>query len=45
MYNISSANYNIRMSLLVERKENHTEFIRPRKTRIEHLLASKVWDE
>ena len=32
-------------SLLVVRKENHTEFIRPRKTRIEHLLASKVWDE
>jgi 3',5'-cyclic AMP phosphodiesterase CpdA len=32
-------------SLLLERKEHHTEFIRPRKTRIEHLLASKVWDE
>jgi 3',5'-cyclic AMP phosphodiesterase CpdA len=32
-------------SLLVERKEHHTEFIRPRKTRIEHLLASAVWDE
>ncbi len=36
---------NLEKSLLVERKENHTEFIRPRKTRIEHLLASKVWDE
>ena len=32
-------------SLLLERKEHHTEFIRPRKTRIEHLLASEVWDE
>ena len=32
-------------SLLLERKEHHTEFIRPRKTRIEHLLASAVWDE
>ncbi|MFX1457302.1 MAG: metallophosphoesterase family protein [Promethearchaeota archaeon] len=32
-------------SLLLERKEHHTEFIRPRKTRIEHLLASSVWDE
>ena len=32
-------------ALLLERKENHTEFIRPRKARIEHLLASKVWDE
>ncbi|MFX0022721.1 MAG: metallophosphoesterase family protein [Candidatus Hermodarchaeota archaeon] len=32
-------------TLLLERKEHHTEFIRPRKTRIEHLLASAVWDE
>jgi len=32
-------------TLLLERKEHHTEFIRPRKTRIEHLLASSVWDE
>jgi 3',5'-cyclic AMP phosphodiesterase CpdA len=32
-------------SLLLERKKHHTEFIRPRKTRIEHLLASEVWDE
>ncbi|MCK4778733.1 MAG: metallophosphoesterase [Candidatus Lokiarchaeota archaeon] len=36
---------NLEKSLLVERKEHHTEFIRPRKTRIEHLLASAVWDE
>jgi len=36
---------NLEKSLLVERKEHHTEFIRPRKTRIEHLLASSVWDE
>jgi len=36
---------NLKKSLLLERKEHHTEFIRPRKTRIEHLLASEVWDE
>ncbi len=36
---------NLKKTLLLERKEHHTEFIRPRKTRIEHLLASKVWDE
>ncbi|MBY8990782.1 MAG: metallophosphoesterase [Candidatus Lokiarchaeota archaeon] len=36
---------NLEKSLLVERKAHHTEFIRPRKTRIEHLLASEVWDE
>jgi Icc protein len=36
---------NLEETLLLERKENHTEFIRPRKTRIEHLLASAVWDE
>ncbi len=36
---------NLEKSLLLERKEHHTEFIRPRKTRIEHLLASAVWDE
>jgi len=32
-------------SLLLDRKANLTEFMRPRKTRIEHLLASSVWDE
>ena len=36
---------NLEKHLLLERKEHHTEFIRPRKTRIEHLLASKVWDD
>jgi len=36
---------NLEETLLLERKEHHTEFIRPRKTRIEHLLASEVWDE
>jgi len=36
---------NLEKSLLLERKEHHTEFIRPRKARIEHLLSSKVWDE
>jgi len=36
---------NLKKNLLLERKEHHTEFIRPRKTRIEHLLASAVWDE
>ncbi len=32
-------------SLLLEKKENHIKFLRPRKSRIEHLLASSVWDE
>jgi 3',5'-cyclic AMP phosphodiesterase CpdA len=36
---------NLEETLLMERKEHHTEFIRPRKTRIEHLLTSAVWDE
>jgi 3',5'-cyclic AMP phosphodiesterase CpdA len=39
------ASTTLEKSLLLERKEHHTEFIRPRKTRIEHLLASPVWDE
>lgn len=43
VYMVSSVN--LEKSLLLERKEHHTEFIRPRKTRIEHLLASAVWDE
>ncbi|MFX1344667.1 MAG: metallophosphoesterase family protein [Promethearchaeota archaeon] len=43
VYMVNSSNLN--EALLLERKENHTEFIRSRKTRIEHLLASKVWDE
>lgn len=32
-------------SLLLERRENRTKFVRPRKTRIEHLLKSSVWDD
>jgi hypothetical protein len=32
-------------SLLLERKEGHTRFVRPRRTRIEHLLRSEVWDD
>ena len=43
VYMVNSTN--LKRGLLVERKEHHTEFIRPRKTRIEHLLASAVWDE
>lgn len=36
---------NLEKHLLLERKEHRTEFVRPRKTRIEHLLASEVWDD
>ncbi|MFX0033046.1 MAG: metallophosphoesterase family protein [Candidatus Hodarchaeota archaeon] len=36
---------NLKRSLLLERKEGHTKFVRPRRTRIEHLLTSAVWDE
>jgi predicted phosphodiesterase len=36
---------NLEKHLLLERKEHQTEFVRPRKTRIEHLLASEVWDD
>jgi 3',5'-cyclic AMP phosphodiesterase CpdA len=36
---------NLEPALLLERKENHTKFIRPRRTRIEHLLSSEVWDD
>ncbi|MFX1503374.1 MAG: metallophosphoesterase family protein [Promethearchaeota archaeon] len=43
VYMVNSTN--LEETLLLERKENHTEFIRPRKTRIEHLIASAVWDE
>jgi len=31
--------------LLLQRKKNHTDFMRARKSRIDHLLASEVWDE
>jgi 3',5'-cyclic AMP phosphodiesterase CpdA len=43
VYMINSTN--LEKSLLLERKAHHTEFRRSRKTRIEHLLASEVWDE
>ena len=32
-------------TLLLEKQDGHTNFIRPRKTRIEHLLSSSVWDD
>jgi len=32
-------------NLLLERKANRTKFVRPRRTRIEHLLSSPVWDD
>ena len=32
-------------SLLLERREGHTKFVRPRRTRIEHLMQSSVWDD
>jgi len=32
-------------SLLLERKDDRTKFVRPRRTRIEHLLKSEVWDD
>ena len=32
-------------TLLLERKLSRTKFVRPRRTRIEHLLSSSVWDD
>jgi len=32
-------------TLLLEKQDGNTNFIRPRKTRIEHLLNSAVWDD
>ena len=32
-------------SLLLERREGRTKFVRPRRTRIEHLMKSSVWDD
>ncbi|MHA1913525.1 MAG: metallophosphoesterase family protein [Promethearchaeota archaeon] len=43
VYMVKSTNFE--KHLLLERKDSRTEFIRPRKTRIEHLLASEVWDD
>ncbi|MFX0075971.1 MAG: metallophosphoesterase family protein [Candidatus Hermodarchaeota archaeon] len=36
---------NLKRSLLLERKSSRTKFVRPRRTRIEHLLSSDVWDD
>jgi 3',5'-cyclic AMP phosphodiesterase CpdA len=36
---------NLEKHLLLERRDSRTKFIRPRRTRIEHLLSSAVWDE
>lgn len=36
---------NLKRSLLLERKSSRTKFVRPRRTRIEHLMNSNVWDE
>jgi len=36
---------NLERSLLLERKLSRTKFVRPRRTRIEHLLSSDVWDD
>jgi len=30
--------------LLLKREANHTKFVRPRRTRIEHLLNSEIWN-
>ena len=35
---------NLEKNLLLERKRSRTKFVRPRRTRIEHLLSSEVWD-
>ncbi len=36
---------NLERALLLERKVSRTTFVRPRRTRIEHLLSSSVWDD
>jgi 3',5'-cyclic AMP phosphodiesterase CpdA len=43
VYMVNSTN--LEEHLLLERKEHRTKFVRPRRTRIEHLLSSAVWDE
>jgi predicted phosphodiesterase len=35
----------LKKTLLLERKDDSTKFVRPRRTRIEHLLKSEVWDD
>jgi Icc protein len=42
VYMVSSID--LEKTLLLERREGYTRFIRPRRTRIEHLLSSLVWD-
>ena len=42
VYMVSSVD--LEKTLLLERREGYTRFIRPRRTRIEHLLSSLVWD-
>ncbi len=32
-------------TLLLERREGQTKFVRPRRTRLDHLLKSTVWDD
>jgi Icc protein len=36
---------NLKRTLLLERRSSRTKFVRPRRTRIEHLLSSSVWDD
>ena len=36
---------NLEKTLLLERKLSRTKFVRPRRSRIEHLLSSSVWDD
>jgi len=35
----------LKRTLLLERKSSRTKFVRPRRSRIEHLLGSSVWDD
>jgi len=43
VYMVNSTN--LERALLLKRKSSRTTFVRPRRTRIEHLLSSSVWDE
>jgi len=43
VYMVNSTN--LERNLLLERKLGRTKFVRPRRTRIEHLLSSDVWDD
>jgi Icc protein len=35
----------LKKNLLLQRRENRTKFVRPRRARIEHMLNSAVWDD